>query len=163
MQIELIVATAANGVIGGDNRMLWHVPEDFRHFKTVTMGRPVVMGRKTRESIGRALPGRRNVVVTRNPDYAAEGAEVVHGWEEAKALLADEPVVMVIGGGELYRETLPEADVVWRTVMEKDFEGDTTFPELADDEWTFECLSTLPPTDTRDFTVRFQKAVRKPR
>ena len=97
--VELIVAVARNGVIGGQNKMLWHVPEDFRHFKTVTMGLPVVMGRKTFESIGRPLPGRRNVVLTRRTDWRHEGVEVVHDWEEAKALLADAPRLMVTGGG----------------------------------------------------------------
>ena len=86
--VELIVAVARNGVIGGQNKMLWHVPEDFRHFKTVTMGLPVVMGRKTFESIGRPLPGRRNVVLTRRGDWRHEGVEIVPDWEAAKALLA---------------------------------------------------------------------------
>ena len=134
--VELIVAVARNGVIGGQNKMLWHVPEDFRHFKTVTMGLPVVMGRKT--------------------------FEVVHDWEEAKALLADAPRLMVIGGGELYRQTLSEADVLWLTEMDRDFEGDTSFPDFDRSDWTEELLSELPPDEKRDFSVRFKKFTRNP-
>ena len=131
MKIALIVAAARNGVIGGGNKMLWRVPEDFAHFKRTTMGHPIVMGRKTWESIGRPLPGRRNVVVTRNADYRAEGAEVVPSLEEAFRTLADTDTVFVIGGGEIYRQALPSADVVWLTKIDADFEGDTTFPAAA--------------------------------
>lgn len=115
MKIALIVAAARNGVIGGGNKMLWRVPEDFAHFKRTTMGHPIVMGRKTWESIGRPLPGRRNVVVTRNPDYRAEGAEVASSLEDAFKRLGDAGTVFVIGGGEIYRQALPMADVVWLT------------------------------------------------
>ena len=160
--VELIVAVARNGVIGGQNKMLWHVPEDFRHFKTVTMGLPVVMGRKNFESIGRPLPGRRNVVLTRRTDWRHEGVEVVHDWEEEKALLADAPRLMVIGGGELYRQTLSEADVLWLTEMDRDFEGDTSFPDFDRSDWTEELLSELPPDEKRDFSVRFKKFTRNP-
>ena len=144
--VELIVAVARNGVIGGQNKMLWHVPEDFRPFKTVTMG----------------LPGRRNVVLTRRTDWRHEGVEVVHDWEEAKALLADAPRLMVIGGGELYRQTLSEADVLWLTEMDRDFERDTSFPDFDRSDWTEELLSELPPDEKRDFSVRFKKFTRNP-
>ena len=143
MKIALIVAAARNGVIGGGNKMLWRVPEDFAHFKRTTMGHPIVMGRKTWESIGRPLPGRRNVVVTRNADYRAEGAEVV------------------IGGGEIYRQALPSADVVWLTKIDADFEGDTTFPELPESEWTTEVLEMLEPTESRSFEVTFCRCERR--
>lgn len=159
--VELIAAVARNGVIGGGNKMLWHVPEDFRHFKTVTMGLPVVMGRKTFESIGRPLPGRRNVVLTRRDSWCPDGVEVVHDWKEAKALLSDAPRIMVIGGGELYRQTLPEADLLWLTEMDRDFEGDTSFPAFDRSDWSDELLSELPPDEKRDFSVRFHKLVRK--
>lgn len=155
MSVEIIVAVARNGVIGGDNRMLWHVPEDFKHFKTVTMGLPVVMGRKTFESIGRPLPGRRNIVLTHRVDYHPEGVEVVHDWEAAKTLLAGAPRIMVIGGGMLYREVLPEADLLWVTRMDRNFEGDTTFPEIDPQKWEETILSELPPSEKRDFGVRF--------
>lgn len=100
MQIELIVARARNGVIGSNNRMLWHIPEDFAHFKNTTMGHAVVMGRKTWESIGRPLPGRKNVVITRQPGYVADGAQVVTSLDEALENLATEDRVFVIGGGK---------------------------------------------------------------
>ena len=163
MKIALIVAAARNGVIGGGNKMLWRVPEDFAHFKRTTMGHPIVMGRKTWESIGRPLPGRRNVVVTRNADYRAEGAEVVPSLEEAFRTLADTDTVFVLGGGEIYRQALPSADVVWLTKIDADFEGDTTFPELPESEWTTEVLEMLEPTESRSFAVAFCSCGRRAR
>ena len=161
MKIALIVAAARNGVIGSGNKMLWRVPEDFAHFKRTTMGHPIVMGRKTWESIGRPLPGRRNVVVTRNADYRAEGAEVVPSLEEAFRTLADTDTVFVIGGGEIYRQALPAADVVGLTKIDADFEGDTTFPELPESEWTTEVLEMLEPTESRSFEVTFCRCERR--
>lgn len=161
MKIALIVAAARNGVIGGGNKMLWRVPEDFAHFKRTTMGHPIVMGRKTWESTGRPLPGRRNVVVTRNADYRAEGAEVVPSLEEAFRTLADTDTVFVLGGGEIYRQALPSADVVWLTKIDADFEGDTTFPELPESEWTTEVLEMLEPTESRSFEVTFCRCERR--
>lgn len=155
MQVHMIVATALNHVIGGGNNMLWHVPEDFKHFKKVTMGRPVVMGRKTHESIGRPLPGRKNVVISRTPGYAPEGVEVVSSLEEAYRLLKDEELVFVIGGGQIYRQALPKATRIWLTVMGRDFEGDTTFPELDDKEWKRTLIEHLEPEGKRDFGVDF--------
>ena len=119
------------------------------------------MGRKTWESIGRPLPGRRNVVVTRNADYRAEGAEVVPSLEEAFRTLADTDTVFVIGGGEIYRQALPSADVVWLTKIDADFEGDTTFPELPESEWTTEVLEMLEPTESRSFEVTFCRCERR--
>ena len=161
MKIALIVAAARNGVIGGGNKMLWRVPEDFAHFKRTTMGHPIIMGRKTWESIGRPLPGRRNVVVTRNADYRAEGAEVVPSLEKAFEALEGTDTVFVIGGGEIYRQALPSADVVWLTKIGADFEGDTIFPELPEPEWTTEVLETLEPTEARPFTVTFCRCERR--
>ena len=161
MKIALIVAAARNGVIGGGNKMLWRVPEDFAHFKRTTMGHPIIMGRKTWESIGRPLPGRRNVVVTRNADYRAEGAEVVPSLEKAFEALEGTDTVFVIGGGEIYRQALPSADVVWLTKIGADFEGDTTFPELPESKWTTEVLETLEPTEARPFTVTICRCERR--
>ncbi len=161
MKIAMIVATAANGVIGGDNKMLWHVPEDFAHFKKTTMGHPIIMGRKTWESIGRPLPGRKNVVVTRQTNYEAKGADVVPSLETAYEMLADVEKVFVIGGGEIYRQALPKADEVWITKIDQVFEGDTTFPELSEDTWDTTILSTLTPTEKRPFKVDFCLAKRR--
>ena len=157
MEVDLIVAIARNGVIGKDNQMLWHVPEDFAHFKSTTMGHAVIMGRKTWESIGRPLPGRTNVVITRQTDYVASGAHVVRSLDDALLYLHREARVFVIGGGEIYRQALPKADHLWVTVMDADFEGDTRFPEIDPTRWKAECLKELEPTEKRPFKVSFLK------
>lgn len=137
MKISMIAAMAHDRVIGKDNQMLWHLPADLAHFKRVTLGKPVLMGRKTFESIGRSLPGRRNLVISRNPDYQAEGIEVVGSVEAALALLAGSSVeeLMVIGGGHLYAEMLPSADCLYLTRIDLAVEGDTRFPAFDDGQW----------------------------
>ncbi len=129
MLLSLIAAMAKNRVIGLNNQMPWHMPADLAHFKQVTMGKPVVMGRKTYDSIGRLLPGRRNVVISRQPKPAGFGADWVHSIDEALQLLADEPEVMVIGGAELYRQTLPDADRLYLSEFDLNVEGDAFFPD----------------------------------
>ncbi len=133
----MIAALAKNQVIGKNNLMPWHMPADLAHFKRVTLGKPVLMGRKTFESIGRPLPGRRNLVISRNPDYQAEGIEVVGSVEAALALLAGSSVeeLMVIGGGHLYAEMLPSADCLYLTRIDLAVEGDTRFPAFDDGQW----------------------------
>lgn len=137
MKISMIAAMAHDRVIGKDNQMPWHLPADLAHFKRVTLGKPVLMGRKTFESIGRLLPGRRNLVISRNPDYQAEGIEVVGSVEAALALLAGSSVeeLMVIGGGHLYAEMLPSADCLYLTRIDLAVEGDTRFPAFDDGQW----------------------------
>lgn len=133
----MIAALAKKQVIGKNNLMPWHMPADLAHFKRVTLGKPVLMGRKTFESIGRPLPGRRNLVISRNPDYQAEGIEVVGSVEAALALLAGSSVeeLMVIGGGHLYAEMLPSADCLYLTRIDLAVEGDTRFPTFDDGQW----------------------------
>nr|WP_315193410.1 dihydrofolate reductase [uncultured Aquabacterium sp.] len=128
--LALIAAVARNGAIGRDNALLWRLPEDLKFFKRTTLGCPVVMGRKTFESIGRPLPGRRNVVITRDPTWRAEGVDVVHSLEAALAATStpDTERVFVIGGGEIYAQALPLADEIVLTEIDADFEGDTFFP-----------------------------------
>ena len=133
--ISIIVAIARNGVIGGDNRLLWHISEDLRRFKALTTGHPVVMGRKTWESLGRPLPGRTNVVLTRQPDFAPEGAVVVHSLEEAVRMFPPQEEVFIIGGGELYAQALPLADRLYITTVEADYEGDVRFPKWDRSQW----------------------------
>jgi len=135
MKISIVVAMAANRVIGRDNQLPWHLPADLKHFKQTTMGKPILMGRKTRESIGRPLPGRTNIVITRDENYDAPGCVVVHSIEAAlqAALLQDE--VMIIGGAEFYHQVLPRTDRIYLTRINEDFEGDTLFPELISSEW----------------------------
>jgi len=153
---SLIVARAANGIIGKDNGMPWHLPADLAHFKRTTMGRPVIMGRRTWESIGRPLPGRRNVVVTRNTGFLAPGAEVVGSLEDAWRVLADADEVFVIGGGQLYAETLPGADRVYVTEIGKAIEGDTRFPDLDPSEWRETVLGEHAPDDRNAHPLRFR-------
>jgi dihydrofolate reductase len=135
MKLSVIVAMAANRVIGHENRLPWHLPADLQHFKQITMGKPILMGRKTYESIGRPLPGRTNIVITRDKNYVAEGCVVVHSMEEALKAAADSEEVMVIGGAEFYRQALPYAVTLYLTIVEGDFEGDAFFPELDDKQW----------------------------
>lgn len=125
--LTLIVARARNGVIGRDNQLPWRLPEDLAHFKRTTLGRPIVMGRKTWESIGRPLPGRRSLVVSRDTHYAAPGAEVVRNLDEALARTAAEPEVFVIGGAQLYAAAAPRAQRLILTQIDADFEGDAHF------------------------------------
>ncbi|RKP59195.1 dihydrofolate reductase [Pararobbsia silviterrae] len=128
-RLILIVARARNGVIGRDNQLPWHLSEDLKFFKRTTMGAPVIMGRKTHESIGRALPGRRNLVVTRDPSRRFDGCETVGGLAEALAACEREGVAdaYLIGGAELYREGIDRADALVITEIERDVEGDATF------------------------------------
>lgn len=133
----LMVAAASNGVIGRNNELPWHLPKDLQYFKQTTMGKPVVMGRKTFESIGRPLPGRTNIVVTRQTDYQADGIEVVNSLEEGLELAqrhaAEKHVdeIMVIGGAELYKQSLPTIERVYLTKVHAEVEGDAFFPELS--------------------------------
>ena len=134
-RIGLIVALAANGVIGRNNALPWHLPADLKRFKALTMGHPVIMGRKTHESIGRPLPGRRNLVITRNRGYSAPGCEIFHSLAEAIDACRGAEQVFVIGGAELYRESLPRAHRLEFTEIHAEFEGDATFPEYFLAHW----------------------------
>ncbi|MBW8192316.1 type 3 dihydrofolate reductase [Neiella marina] len=130
MRISLIAAMGRNRVIGKDNKMPWHMPADLKHFKAVTMGKPVVMGRKTFESIGRPLPGRMNIVVTRDEDYRADGVEVVRSPTQAIELASKATEdVMIIGGGQIYQHFLPMATDLYLTFIDAEPEGDAYFPE----------------------------------
>jgi dihydrofolate reductase len=135
MQVSLIAAVAENGVIGRDGKLPWHLPDDFRWFKAQTLGKPVVMGRKTWESLGRALPGRHNIVLTRQSGYAAPGTTVVHTAEAALGAAGDAEEVMVIGGGDVFEMFLPRAARVYLTRVDAVVEGDAWFPELDADDW----------------------------
>jgi dihydrofolate reductase len=137
MKIGLVYARSRNGVIGKDGVMPWHLPEDLAHFRQVTAGRPVVMGRKTWDSVPprfRPLPGRRNVVITRQPDWQEQGAERAGSLTEALSLCAGEPEVWVIGGSGIFAQAMPLAHVLELTEIERDFEGDVYAPSLGP-EW----------------------------
>ena len=135
LRICLIAALAANRVIGRNNALPWRLPADLKRFKALTTGHPVVMGRKTYESIGKPLPGRRNLVISRNRDYIAPGCEVFHGLEAAIAACSGAEEVFIIGGAELYREALPRAHRLEFTEIQAEFEGDAVFPEYSSGEW----------------------------
>ena len=133
--VSVIVAVAENGIIGDKNTLLWHISEDLRNFKRVTSGHPVIMGRKTFDSLGRPLPNRTNVVVTRQ-NLEIEGCKVVHSLEEALSLFSPEEEVFVIGGAQIYAEALPLADRFYLTRVHHAYEGDTSFPKWNESEWS---------------------------
>jgi dihydrofolate reductase len=135
MRISLIVAMAENRVIGRDNQLPWRIPEDLKHFKALTMGKPIIMGRKTYESIGRPLPGRDNIVITGDTLYRAEGCQVVHSIEEALRSVGVAEEAMIIGGAALYRQTLQDADRLYLTLVKAQPEGDTWFPKIEPQAW----------------------------
>lgn len=135
MKISLIVAMARNHAIGLNGQMPWHLPADLKHFRAITMGHPIIMGRKTFAAIGKPLPGRRNLVITHNPDFKAEGAEVFNQIDAALEQCADLEQVFVIGGATLYEAMLAHADYLYLTEIDQDFEGDTFFPEFDRNDW----------------------------
>jgi dihydrofolate reductase len=154
-RVTLILARARNGVIGARGGLPWRLPEDLQFFKRTTMGHPIVMGRKTWESIGRPLPGRRSVVVTRDRGFAAPGAEMVHSLDEAIERCADSDEIFVIGGAHLYADALPRADRLLLTEIHADFDGDTFLPAPAPTAWTESSRERHPPTGSRTFGFDF--------
>ena len=130
MKISIVVAHSANNVIGKDGSLPWHLSEDLKRFKAITMGKPIIMGRRTYESIGRALPGRQNIVITRQADFIADGCDVVCGINEAIQIAGDANEVMIIGGGNIYLQFLSTTTRIYRTRIDVTTEGDTFFPEL---------------------------------
>lgn len=133
--ISIIAALAENRVIGANNTLPWRLPNDLRHFRRLTTGHTVIMGRRNHESIGKPLPERTNIVITRNRAYRAPGCRVAHSLEEALAAAGDDPEVFVIGGAEIYREALPRADRMYLTLVHAEVPGDTFFPEFDWGEW----------------------------
>lgn len=160
-QLHLIVAHARNGVIGKENKLPWYLPEDLKNFKRTTLGKPVIMGRKTWESLGRPLPGRRNIVITRQKDYVAEGAMVVSDLQAAIEAVADAPVAFIMGGAQVYKEALPQVEVAHITYLNADFEGDAYFEPLNPNEWTLTEEESFPATDAHPFSYSFRIYSRK--
>lgn len=163
--ITLVVAAGTNGVIGRDGDMPWHLPADLAHFKRVTLGKPVLMGRRTHESIGRPLPGRLNLVLSKDPAYHSEGCRTVGSLAEALAVAAREEAaeLMVIGGGRVYVEALPLADRIFLTRVHAAPQGDTYFPALDPDEW-LEASREERDADARNpFDLSFLELVRRRR
>ncbi len=141
MTLALIVAAAQNNVIGNNNQLPWYLPGDLKYFKAITMAKPVIMGRKTFESIGKPLPGRDNIVITRNADYHADGIKVVASLEDAIEvaksinLINGSEEIMIIGGAQIYEQALPKADRVYLTRVHRHVEGDAFFPQLVEHHW----------------------------
>lgn len=134
--IHLVVAKSDNNVIGHDNQLIWHLPNDWKHFKEITTGHPIIMGRKTFESIGRALPNRTNIIITRNKNYSIENTKVAHSLNEAIEIAKkiDEDI-FIIGGGKIYEQALDLVDILEVTEVHENFEGDTYFPEIDLNVW----------------------------
>lgn len=152
--ISLIVAHDHNHVIGYENGMPWHLPGDLQYFKQKTMGKPMIMGRKTFESIGRPLPGRRNIVVTRDANYRADGIETATSIEEALALAGDVPEIMIIGGEQIFRLSMELTDRIYITKINHSFKGDTFFPAYEEDFVLV--ASQEPETAPEGYTFQYQ-------
>lgn len=154
--ISIIVAVAQNGTIGDKNSLLWHIREDMKFFRTTTSGHPVIMGRKTYESLGRPLPNRTNVVISRQ-SLEIEGCRVVHSLEEAIALFPAEEELFVIGGAQIYREALSLADRLYLTLIEHDYEGDTSFPEWNREDWELIRSQRFEQGESYPYPFRFEQ------
>jgi dihydrofolate reductase len=146
---------ARNRVIGHDNKLPWHLPADLRHFKELTLGKPIIMGRKTWESLPGLLPGRRHIVVTRQQDYVAQGAETASDLESSIALAGDVDEVMIVGGATLYAEALPMADRLYMTLVDADIDGDAHFPDFDLDAWQVIAESSVPVDEKNRYDLRF--------
>jgi dihydrofolate reductase len=160
-RLNLIIARARNGVIGKDNAMPWKIPGEQAYFKRVTMGHPIIMGRRTWQSINRPLPGRRNIVVSRDPAFVAPGVEVVASLDEALLRTQDATEVFVIGGAQLYAAALPRADRLLITEIDHDFDGDTTLPAPDAAHWREAVRDHHPPAPERPFAVDYVEYVRR--
>lgn len=160
-EIVLIAAVARNGIIGRDNALPWRLKADLMHFKAVTMGHPLLMGRKTWESLGRPLPGRRNLVITRTPGYVAAGAEVFADPESAFAALGGQTRVFVIGGAEVYRQLLARADTLMLTEVDADVSGDASFPPLTRGDFVETARTTHTADADNDHDYAFVEYRRK--
>lgn len=135
MVVSIIVAKAQNNTIGAGNQLLWHISDDLKRFKAITTGHTIIMGRKTYQSIGRALPNRKNIVVTRDAEFVAPGCLVYGSFSDALSSCSAEDEVFIIGGGEIYQQALPLASRLYITQVHKSFDGDTYFPEFDADGW----------------------------
>ncbi|TNF99524.1 MAG: type 3 dihydrofolate reductase [Gammaproteobacteria bacterium] len=133
--VSIIAAMDRNRLIGNNNALPWHLPADLQHFKQTTLGKPIIMGRKTWESLGRALPGRMNIIITRNKDYQAEGGVVVYSLDEAIKVAGNVDEVMIIGGANLYQQAIADADRLYLTQVDGEFEGDAWFPMIDKNCW----------------------------
>jgi len=156
LKISIIVAASANNVIGIDGGLPWHLSEDLRKFKAITMGKPIIMGRATYESIGRALPGRRSIVLSRQVDFEAEGCDVVSSVADALQVAGSVEEVMIIGGGKIYSEFLPMTGRLYLTRVDATIDGDTWLPPLVASEWSLVETESYPASDVREYGFSFE-------
>lgn len=159
--ISIIAAMDPNRVIGLNNHLPWRLPNDLKRFKTLTMGKPVIMGRKTHESIGRALPGRRNIVLSSNPDYRASGCETATSLAKALEKVGEEEEVMVIGGAAVYEAALPKANRLYITLINEEYVGDTWFPWYDKRDWGVVAKEEHPADETHEVPFIFLQLDRK--
>ena len=159
--VSLIVAMARNGVIGREQALPWRLPEDLKRFRAFTLGKPILMGRKTYDSLGRPLPGRDNLVLTRDRAWSAAGVRVVHSLEEALAAARPSAELVVIGGAQIYRLTLPLAQRLYLTRVHADVPGDTYFPRIDAAEWADVAQSAHPVDDRHAFAITFTTLERR--
>ena len=160
--INIIVAKAENNVIGNKNQLIWHLPNDLKRFKQLTTGHPIIMGRKTFESIGKPLPNRTNIVITRNTVWTAEGIVTVHSLEDAIQLASrTDSEIFIIGGGNIYQQALKLADVLEVTEVHQDFEGDAHFPEIDLNQWQETFREKHPADEKHSIEYSFVTYIRK--
>ena len=155
MKIAIIVATDEQGLIGKDNDLPWKLSADLQYFRRVTMGKPLIMGRNTHESIGRALPGRKNIIVTKNENYLAEGCHIVHSVDGAIKACDEVEEIMVMGGASLYEQLLPQADRLYLTQVHASLEGDTWFPDWQKSDWQEVSREDHPADNKNDYSYSF--------
>lgn len=160
MIVSIIVATGENNAIGKDNQLLWHLPADLRHFREITSGHTIIMGRKTFDSVGKPLPKRRNIVVTRQ-DIQIEGCEVVKSIDEALELCKDEHEVFIAGGAEIYRQAMDKTDRIYLTRVHQSFDADTFFPEINHDLWIETSHADHPADEKNNIPYSFITLERK--
>ena len=161
--ISLIVAASTNNAIGKANQMLWHLPEDFKFFKNTTWGMPIIMGRKTFESIGKPLPGRMNIVITSNTDWKVDGVQVAPNIDDAIKLAetANAKEIFITGGGEIYKQTIGIADKIYITKVNTIIDGDVYFPEIDETVWELSFEKNVKADDKNAFDMNFQSWIRK--
>jgi len=159
MIVSIIVAISENRVIGKDNKLLWHLPADLKHFKDTTIGHTVIMGRKTYDSVGKPLPKRRNIIITRQP-ITIEGCEVVNSIEAALDLCKSEDEVFIVGGAEIYKQSVKLTDRIYLTIVHKNFDGDSFFPEIDKTEWKEISREDFEPDEKNNLPYSFIKLER---
>lgn len=156
MTLAIIVAMDEQRLIGKDNDLPWKISADLQYFRRTTMGKPIIMGRNTHESIGRPLPGRQNIVISSQQNYKAEGCDVVHSIDDALALCRDAEQVMVMGGASLYQQILPLADFLYLTRVHASLDGDTWFPEWSEQDWQLISSEDHQADESNEFDYSFQ-------